>query len=133
VQCSDVPSSQYRSLYPEKTRQADLLTVLAGIARWCRREGYWPKRSELQGLLRSDLAATADLIGLLIESHYIERLPRSSGYARYQITVKGFDLLGIVPIEPWRKVPTKAIIRRTVNAAAARVLRMEAAALENAQ
>lgn len=85
-------------------------------------------RKEVAKHLKADHAATVDCMNELERAGHVERLPYKSGMARYRLTSKGWGVLGLQPIEPWRKVPSKALIRRTINAAAARALRLESAA-----
>jgi hypothetical protein len=121
-----MPSSTYRPFYPEKVRQADRMTLLSGIARFVRKEGYWPRRSELFTLLRADFAATVFMLRELQGDRLVERVPNPH-VTRFMLTARGFNALGIEPLEPWRRPPSHALVRRITNAAAARALRIEAA------
>lgn len=125
------PATIYRPLFPDRVRQADLLTLCKGLARFVRLEGYWPNRRELAKRLGSDFPATVDGLNALITGRHVERLPIRSGIARFRLTTRGWELLGIAPIEPWRRVPSKALLRRTINAAASRILKEEHVARES--
>jgi hypothetical protein len=101
------------------------LTVCRGLVKYLRREGYWPKARELAEYLRADHAATVDCLQALLASRQVDRVPYHGGYSRYHLTARGFQTAGVAPIEPWRRVPNKTIIRRAINAAAARIQRQE--------
>jgi RIO-like serine/threonine protein kinase len=118
----------HRPLYPEKSLLADSLTVLSGMVRFVRKEGYWPKAKELTALLKADKGAVVYRLQALVADNQIARTPRKSGYARYQITGRGWETLGIKPLEPWRRPPTRNLIAKAINAAARKVAQEEAAA-----
>jgi hypothetical protein len=122
----------YRSLYPEKMRQRDLLTVMTGMARYVRRWGYWPKTAELQDLLKCDRGALVDCLHILRDQHLAALTAQSSGLSSHMLSSRGWELLGLSPIEPWRKRPSQMLIRKTVTAAAAKMMRAEALAAERA-
>jgi hypothetical protein len=124
------PSISYKCLYPALVRRADRITVAKGLAQHVRVVGYWPTRKELVRRLRCDSPAAAECLNDLIAARYVERFARKAGSARYILSSKGWDLLGLQPIEPWRRPPTNGLLRRSINAAAARALRDEAAARE---
>ncbi len=113
-----------RSLYPLRVRQRDLITVLSGIARFVRTEGYWPKAKELSSLLRADHGATVDCLHELSSRHLLDHLPSQSGAATYRLRGDGWQFLGLQPIEPWRKRPSKALIRQAIDATSRRIMRM---------
>jgi hypothetical protein len=110
-----------------------LVTVCSALARWLRRYGYWPRRPELAEYLRADYPATADALKDLVARRQVELIPNHGGHARYRLTTAGWNLLGVVPIEPWRKPPNKNLIRRAVNAAARRVMLAEQRARQAAE
>lgn len=120
-----MPEAFLRPLYPQEVREKDLITVSAGIARFLRREGYWPKMGELAGFLKSDRGGTVDCCRELIEAKLIARESRKSGFSRYRLTPRGWDLLGAKPIEPWRRPPGRGVLRQAVTAAALKVIEME--------
>ncbi len=123
-------ATPYRPLFPEAVRNEDKLTLLSGLMRYLRRYGYWPKRSELRDTLRSERAATTYLLQELTDAKLVELLPWRSGHARYQLTSRGWQLIGVAPIEPWRRPPSKMLVRRIAIAAAERLRRSELRAEE---
>jgi hypothetical protein len=114
-----------RPLYPREVREKDLITVCAGLARFLRREGFWPKAGELTEFLKADRGGVVDCFNELKTAKLISREAHKNGYSRYHLTARGWELLGTQPIEPWRKPPTTALLRRAVSQAAARILIME--------
>ena len=114
-----------RPLFPDVVREKDLLTICAGIARFLRHEGFWPKTSELTEYLAADRGGVVDCFRVLVENRLIQRIARNKHLARYQLTTRGWHLLGLEPMEPWRKPTSSSLIRRAVNAASARMLKYE--------
>jgi hypothetical protein len=111
-------------------RQRDLLTVMTSMARYVRNVGYWPKTKELSDFLKCDKGALVDCLHILRDQHLAALTAHSSGLSSHMLTSRGWELLGLSPIEPWRKRPSQVLIRKTVNAAAARIMRAEQLAAE---
>ena len=117
----------HRPLYPARVRQSDMLLVCTGLASHLKREGYWPKAKELCAQLKCNRAALSDTLKLLVDANLIARQATRAGGGRFSLEPKGWDLIGLAPIEPWRKPLNRATIQHAVNAAARRVMREEQA------
>lgn len=120
-----MPEAFLRPLYPQEVREKDLITVTAGLARFLRREGYWPKMSELATYLKADRGGTVDCCRALIEGRLVAREARKSGLSRYKLTPRGWDVIGAKPIEPWRRPPGRGVLRQAVTSAALKIIEME--------
>ena len=120
----------YRCLFPEAVEREDRLTVLRAVLRFLRVHGYWGKSPEVARLMGCEKGALADLVVVLIDSGHLERTSTRNGRSTYMLTSRGFDLLGIEPITPTRRRPTKRRLERMINATAQRI---EKANMERAQ
>lgn len=112
-------------LFPKAVHDRDLLTALHGVARFVRVEGYWPKAKELTARMKCDHAGLISCLHELLAKYLLDRTPHQSGAAAYRLTEAGWNFLGLQPIEPWRKRPSKMLIRRAIDAAALRVRRLQ--------
>jgi DNA-binding MarR family transcriptional regulator len=130
---SNASSPIVKPLYPEQTRRADLLSTLKGLASFLRVEGYWPNRRELAERMNCHHGALVDCIAALVAAGHAEKLHHKAGMARFRLTTEGWRFLGLAPLEPWRRKPTRNIRQRIINEAARRVLREEARAAAEVQ
>jgi hypothetical protein len=120
-----------RPLFPEQVRQRDFVTIMSGIGRFIAREGYWPTSTELASFLKADKGATVYCLITLAKQQLVQRGSKKGGCPSYSLTARGWQFIGFTPIEPWGMRPSKALYRRAIREAAAKVLRDEAALQEN--
>jgi hypothetical protein len=111
----------YRCLFPEVVKAQDLLTVLRALLRFVRMHHYWPKRIDLVRAHGFDKSALVDLLSVHVHAGNVATIKMRSGGQRYGLASRGFSLLAVEPFEAKRRPPSKAVLTRLANKAAARI------------
>lgn len=100
-----------RPLYPKRIATADRQRVLVSLAAFLNEYGYWPATSELASMLSADHGAVVWYCKELVELKLCERTSRQAARAYYQLTPRGWQTLGLQPVEPWIKRPKRLLTR----------------------
>lgn len=110
------------SLYPAKTRMADMERLLRALALFINEFGFWPRNRDLSDYMRALHRSVNWYLEECRLAGYVERLNPKFGHDRHALTEAGWELLRVRPIEPWQKPPNTGYRRRELTRRVAQAL-----------
>ena len=101
-----------RPLFPERVARRDRQFLLRAMAGFLTRYGYYPTHNELASATGAQRAAVYACLEDLVALEVIERFnPPGRRPPYWQLTPKGWQVLGLRPVQPWVRRPSKPLDR----------------------